>query len=178
MARGDHIFVYRLGYSHHGIDYGDDRVIHFDSTPWRKLMAASGWPRRCRIREVSRQQFSGGCEVHARPYQVGDDPDTVIRRARSRLGEEAYDLLANNCEHFAVWCKTGRPESSQVRAVRQSSQQFGKAATIAAFGMRFTRRLPLTYRPWAFGLAVAYAGGAAASRYWKCRRDSFAKRES
>lgn len=178
MARGDHIFVYRLGYSHHGIDCGDNRVIHFDSTPWRKLVAVSGWPRRSSIREVSLQQFSGGREVHTRPYQPGDDPDTVIRRARSRLGEEAYDLLANNCEHFAVWCKSGRPDSSQVRAVRQSSQKFGRAAIIAACGMRLTRRLSPTYRPWAFGLAAAYTGGATALRYWKCRRDSFAKRES
>jgi hypothetical protein len=94
------------------------------------------------------------------------------------LGERDYDLLHNNCEHFAVWCKTGRPESSQVRAVRQSSHQLSKAATIAAFGLRVARRLPTPYRPWVFGLAVAYTGGAAASRYWKCRRESIAKRES
>ena len=32
----------------------------------------------------------------------------------SRLGEQRYNLLFNNCEHFAHWCKTGRHRSSQV----------------------------------------------------------------
>ena len=44
-------------------------------------------------------------------------PDETIRRARSRLGERKYDLGLNNCEHYAVWCKTGLRESSQVDAV-------------------------------------------------------------
>ena len=44
-------------------------------------------------------------------------PDETIRRARSRLGERAYNLALNNCEHFAIWCKTGLHESHQVDAV-------------------------------------------------------------
>ena len=35
------------------------------------------------------------------------DPEKVIDRARSRLGEREYDLTSNNCEHFAKWCTTG-----------------------------------------------------------------------
>ena len=31
-----------------------------------------------------------------------------------RLGEQRYNLLFNNCEHFAVWCKTGQHRSGQV----------------------------------------------------------------
>ena len=31
-----------------------------------------------------------------------------------RLGEQRYNLLFNNCEHFAHWCKTGRHRSNQV----------------------------------------------------------------
>ena len=32
----------------------------------------------------------------------------------SRIGEQNYNLLFNNCEHFANWCKTGRHRSGQV----------------------------------------------------------------
>ena len=32
----------------------------------------------------------------------------------SRIGEQRYNLLFNNCEHFASWCKTGRHQSGQV----------------------------------------------------------------
>jgi hypothetical protein len=31
-----------------------------------------------------------------------------------RIGEQNYNLLFNNCEHFAHWCKTGRHRSNQV----------------------------------------------------------------
>lgn len=43
--------------------------------------------------------------------------DETVRRARSRLGEGGYNLALNNCEHFAVWCKTGVKDSSQVNRV-------------------------------------------------------------
>ncbi|MBQ6776099.1 MAG: lecithin retinol acyltransferase family protein [Synergistaceae bacterium] len=38
----------------------------------------------------------------------------TIERARSKLGQGGYNLALNNCEHFAVWCKTGVKDSSQV----------------------------------------------------------------
>ena len=39
----------------------------------------------------------------------------TVERALSRLGEKNYNLLLNNCEHFAIWCKTGVQESYQVK---------------------------------------------------------------
>lgn len=41
-------------------------------------------------------------------------PEETVQRAYSRLGEVSYDLIRNNCEHFAIWCKTGISESHQV----------------------------------------------------------------
>ena len=41
-------------------------------------------------------------------------PEETMARARSRIGEEKYNLAMNNCEHFAIWCKTGVHESHQV----------------------------------------------------------------
>lgn len=40
--------------------------------------------------------------------------DETVERARSQLGKGGYNLALNNCEHFAVWCKTGVKDSSQV----------------------------------------------------------------
>lgn len=42
-------------------------------------------------------------------------PRETVERALSRVGENKYNLLINNCEHFAIWCKTGVSESYQVR---------------------------------------------------------------
>lgn len=44
-------------------------------------------------------------------------PAETIRRARSKLGETEYDLLFNNCEHYAIWCKTGLHKSHQVESL-------------------------------------------------------------
>lgn len=41
-------------------------------------------------------------------------PEETVKRAESRLGESGYNLICNNCEHFAIWCKTGVHESHQV----------------------------------------------------------------
>jgi Lecithin retinol acyltransferase len=37
-----------------------------------------------------------------------------VRRARSRIGEDDYRLLTNNCEHFCNWCLCGVSRSAQV----------------------------------------------------------------
>lgn len=37
----------------------------------------------------------------------------TVGRARSRLGEAKYNVALNNCEHFAIWCKTGQHVSYQ-----------------------------------------------------------------
>jgi len=41
--------------------------------------------------------------------------EETVQRALSRIGEEEYHLLKNNCEHFAIWCKTGKADSVQVK---------------------------------------------------------------
>jgi hypothetical protein len=108
MARGDQIYVMREllnlkgVYEHHGIDCGDGTVIHYrkgDET----------------IARTSFATFADGRTVYVKPYSTSFIPDVVVRRAESRVGERQYNLLFNNCEHFANWCKTGVNESQQVR---------------------------------------------------------------
>ena len=38
----------------------------------------------------------------------------IEKTALARLGEGGYNILYNNCEHFALWCKTGISESHQI----------------------------------------------------------------
>jgi len=45
------------------------------------------------------------------------DRPEVVRRARSRLGEDRYHVLRNNCEHFCEWCVRGQNRSYQVDAL-------------------------------------------------------------
>lgn len=34
-------------------------------------------------------------------------PEETVERAYSRLGERSKNQVQDNCEHFAIWCKTG-----------------------------------------------------------------------
>ena len=55
----------------------------------------------------------------ARGYHLYS-PEETVNRALSRLGESRYDILTNNCEHFAIWCKTGVSESYQLNLRAES----------------------------------------------------------
>ena len=44
-------------------------------------------------------------------------PEETVDRARSRLGEDGYHLIRNNCEHFAYECVFGEKRSLQEEAV-------------------------------------------------------------
>jgi len=106
MARADHIFVSHGIYTHHGIDFGDGSVVH--------LSRASG-----KICQVSLGDFVLGRRLHSRLWATGDEPDLVLERATSRLGEPGYNLCYRNCEHFASWCKSGLAHSLQVRFIER-----------------------------------------------------------
>jgi hypothetical protein len=109
MALGDQLYVWREFanlegvYQHHGIDTGDGGVIHY-----RKPSEI--------IELTSFETFSRGNPVYIREYPDGFCyiGDVVVNRAMSRLGENKYNLIFNNCEHFATWCKTGVNESKQI----------------------------------------------------------------
>ncbi|MDQ2098331.1 MAG: lecithin retinol acyltransferase family protein [Tychonema bourrellyi B0820] len=102
MAKGDHIYTQHLPHTHHGIDCGDDSVIHYGKRQGEKI---------CRI---SKNDFASGNKIHVKEYGKCYSDDEVVRRAESRLDEKGYDLFSNNCEHFAYWCKTGKDKSEQV----------------------------------------------------------------
>ncbi len=44
-------------------------------------------------------------------------PEETVERARSKIGCGGYDPVFNNCEHFAIWCKTGIEKSEQIEEV-------------------------------------------------------------
>lgn len=67
-------------------------------------------------------------------------PEETIARARTRIGETKYGLLTNNCEHFAMWCKTGVKESLQVQFFEMLLEQ----GLLALTPVRF---IPIPFTP-------------------------------
>jgi hypothetical protein len=109
LLPGCRLSVRRRAYFHHGIYVGNGKMIHY-----------AGWFRGAGglVEEITLEQFTEG-----RPYRIGRMPpdpsegEKIVWRARSRLGEQCYRLLRNNCEHFCNWCQLGECRSEQVEAL-------------------------------------------------------------
>ena len=114
MATADHLQVPRRHglFNHHGIDLGDGTVAHY-----------------LEGREILRSpisEFSQGEVVSVMDHTDASPAGVTVRRAMSRLGEQNYNLLFNNCEHFATWCKTGRHRSVQVDSVVDRARKWSQ----------------------------------------------------
>jgi hypothetical protein len=104
---GAHLTTSRRGYIHHGVYAGHDRLVHYSGL--------SGFWQCGPVEEVSWLRFAGGREVRIVDHPSSRySPEEIVRRARSRLGENDYRLLTNNCEHFCNWCRSGVSHSAQV----------------------------------------------------------------
>lgn len=107
MQLGDHLVTPRVGYTHHGIFVGDDSVIHYSGF-------ANGISSGV-IEVTSLEAFCNGKGAEVRTYETRRySPEESVARAYSRLGEDWYNVLLNNCEQFVAWCITGWHSSEQV----------------------------------------------------------------
>lgn len=95
----DHLLVQRVGYLHHGIYVGDDRVIHF----------SEGY-----IREATLDFFKGASTLNIADTIITYSTEVAISRAYSKLGLSSYNLFSNNCEHFVNWCRNGGKYSDSI----------------------------------------------------------------
>ena len=161
---GDVICVHRIGFEHYGIYVGDDKVIHYDidpsdhykicihQAPLEEFLNGSLVYSICEFpkvygRPTEEIPFAEFRKKFAHPekaqtlwdvlkisnYHLYTPEETVIR-ARERIGETQYSLWTNNCEHFAIWCKTGISESHQIEdllsAVAETGRQIRKGLQV------------------------------------------------
>ncbi|MDF3832444.1 lecithin retinol acyltransferase family protein [Cupriavidus basilensis] len=109
LPLGAHLITERRGYAHHGIYIGAGKVVHY--------AGFAGSLHRGPVEEITLDAFAVG-----QPVSVKANPCAryagleAVARACSRLGEDNYRLLTNNCEHFCTWCLFGESRSEQVEA--------------------------------------------------------------
>lgn len=112
---GDHIKVDRGLYSHHGIYVSDDCVIQFASL----IPGHETDPNSASICEISLNNFLKDGNLLVREYTKEEiekkrTPEEIVSYAKSKLGIKGYDIINNNCEHFANECVFGERKSEQV----------------------------------------------------------------
>lgn len=139
---GDHVFVDRsvFGiklYEHHGIYVGDDMVVHynglargivFEKSCFEEILSnVVPLDKRnvAKVEMTSLEEFASGdtwqIKEHANAPFSGQD---IALCAKARVGEQKYNLLINNCEHFCNECVFGEHVSEQVQNAKQNSAIF------------------------------------------------------
>ena len=90
------------------------------------------------VEEVSLASFAQERAIWVRSRTAPRfDPAEVTHRARSRLGEDRYRLLSNNCEHFSEWCLRDEHRSYQVERLLSLPRRLARI-----FGDTLGRLLP------------------------------------
>ena len=121
LRKGDHIAIKRLYgcYWHHAIvedvETEEDiiNVIEYSSSVREFLQ-------NIRSLKISRKAkvMKGNYRLEDGLYLIKHrnclSAETVVLEAKRKLGENSYHLSKNNCEHFAMWCKTRILSSEQV----------------------------------------------------------------
>lgn len=130
LIPGDHIYCYRAGglYAHHGIYVGNNEVVHFSGRE-------KSHPSKAKVESCTLEGFLNGSKLRLVAYNVSFISRLLKRSGTCHCTESmslkdvldtanfylsdpdqrgTYNLLSNNCEHFAVYCKAKRNSSAQV----------------------------------------------------------------
>lgn len=110
---------------HYGVVVGENDIVHFN------LVAEDI---EIRIIRTDLQQFVNGgtrlqvCQISELNKQLSEKE--IISRALSCVGTDfgGYNLLTNNCEHFANWCASGDRFSNQVPSNEGERHSIGEKA--------------------------------------------------
>ena len=118
-AFGDIVRTKVQFYHHYGIFVSEEEVIQFGlpDDPFRSA---------AQIRVLSTDVLTflqgGDLEVMVADQNTRRQmrsPEQIVAIARQRLGEDGYDILHNNCEHFVNDCAFGQHHSSFLQDVRE-----------------------------------------------------------
>ncbi len=137
-ALGAHLVTPWMGFAHHGIYVGDGKVVHYGALMYDII--------RKPVEEVPLAAFAKGRALFVIEHaEICLPASEVVNRARSRLGENRYRLLTNNCEHFVEWCLHDASRSFQAETALAYPRMLGE--TMQAAVLMLVRRLLALRRP-------------------------------
>lgn len=125
--RGDIVRIKTGNIYHYGIFVSNSEIIQFGLAP----IARPGVPD-CDIEVCASDIITFAC---GNRVEVGEcenpteaskrrTPEQTVKSAREGLGQKGYNLIHNNCEHFAYLCAMGERYCSQTMNVRELFKNF------------------------------------------------------
>ncbi len=121
---GDHIRVMTdTGYYHHAIYINDNEVIHFSTEKGFSILS-----RDLEVKSTNIDIFTLGSDVEVKKYNERErfSAEKTVKIAKSMIGNKDYDLVFNNCEHFASFCATGRKKSEIIDKLKEDGLKIRK----------------------------------------------------
>ncbi len=179
LEAGDILKVSRGAYDHYGVYVGNRRVIHYTaetSDVADGTIQETGFKRF--LRNADKFDMLVFPECHGKPASVPSPTSLMpniprgsnwakelqyhlytaketVSRARSRLGENSYSLLSNNCEHFAIWCKNWYQRISPGK--RHSSSAYDGFTVLGRSETAHTTQAVTVYHHWTLWHTFHYA---------------------
>uniref|UniRef100_A0A914HBJ2 LRAT domain-containing protein n=1 Tax=Globodera rostochiensis TaxID=31243 RepID=A0A914HBJ2_GLORO len=93
-------------------------------------------------------RVNNSLDASRRPFP----PSIIVERALTKLGTGGYNIIRNNCEHFAKWCRY---------ALRESDQSiFGHAGMVCVTAMAVSTSVPAGIAAGAASFVALKAGQA------------------
>ena len=115
---GDHIRVNRGLYYHHGIYKSDYEVYSFQSPIGAETSAETAVVLKITLLDFLKEGYLEVREYSEAELKTKRTAEEICAYAEEHLGEGGYNLISNNCEHFANRCVFGVSSSNQVDNVK------------------------------------------------------------
>ena len=127
--RGDIIRVKDGSLYHYGIFVSENEVIAFGRTP--SYYKGVGKNEKIVVLSTSAGEFSNGNFIEKgvpdkQEKRKMRKADEIVACAKSRLGEDGYNIIHNNCEHFVNECAFGIKFSAQEDETRRRWNERGR----------------------------------------------------
>lgn len=151
LEEGDLVEFNRGPYSHWGVYIGNEEIVHLSGDENDGINGQVGLTH---FFTISGVRFNKAKVVKENFWKVTADskakknngkdrkctplsPDEVVEKALSMMGEIGYNVLWNNCEHFAAFCRYGQKWSEQADKFLSwvAGITFGVAAISIGYGL-------------------------------------------
>lgn len=117
---GDIIRVKAGSIYHYGIYVSDEEVVQFGLSPALRTGVSEAEVEVC-TSSIDDFLLGGFLEigVSEKKDKKRYPPKKTVELARGRIGEKGYNIVHNNCEHFAWECYFGQKVSLQTESIRE-----------------------------------------------------------